>query len=400
MINSIKYINSFSLIIFILLLPFSPALSNVLFAVFCISLVIELFLNKSFFESRNISSLIYVFLILLIYISINGLFQGSYNANKTLWKFLPILGIGSILIFINKGLPIEIIKKTSIISCISFVILCLIRTIVFYSQNQFIPFANEGEMVSILKIHRPYLGFYVLLNIILSFDLFIKTNQKKYTNIYGLISLFLFAFLVLISARLSIISFIIVTLIYILFYLNLTIIKKLTIGTLATVGLAFLVYSSPNIQERLNHNNIEMLIEHEPRFVLWESVNNIKNNTDFNSVIGYGNYQLIEDYLVLNYEQIIDKKGKRDYFIDERFNTHSQFFDYFLFGGYPAFFLFVSLCLLSLWKTKENFTSFAIVIAFILFFSVENVFHRQLGCYLFILYYILSLKNEKTFPED
>lgn len=132
--------------------------------------------------------------------------------------------------------------------------------------------------------------------------------------------------------------------------------------------LSGFIYSNPKIQERVNHNNIDMMIDHEPRFVIWESVNNIKNNDDFNSLIGYGNYQLIEDYLIINYEKIINKKEKRDYFVKEQFNTHSQFFDYLLFGGYIAFTLFISFCLFSLWYTKQNFTSFAIISAFILFF--------------------------------
>lgn len=392
MIKKIKFINSYSLICLALILPFSPALSNLFFAVFCVTSIIEYFLNKNSYESSNI---VYIFIFFLIYISTISLFQGSYDANKSLWKFLPILLIGSVLIYTNKDLPINKIKKISIISCVFYVVLCIIRTSIFYYKNDFIPFANEGEMVHILKIHRPYLGFYVLLNILLSFEFLLTSIEKRIKIIYSIIILFLFAFLVLISARLSIISFIIITLIYIIFYLNLNIINKFIIGTLATIGLTFLVFSNPNVKERFNYNNLENLIDQEPRFVIWKSVYNITNNDDFNSIIGYGNYQLIEDYLVINYDLIINKKAKKDYFISERFNTHSQFYDYFLFGGYIALLIFIIFCIISLWITKNEFISFSIIVSFLLFFLVENVFHRQLGCYLFIIYYIISLKNIK-----
>ncbi|MDH0659056.1 MULTISPECIES: O-antigen ligase family protein [unclassified Empedobacter] len=393
MIKTIKIFNSYSLVCLVLILPFSSALSNLLFAIFCATSIIEYFLNNESYKSNNI---LYIFIFFLFYISIIGLFQGSYDANKSLWKFLPILLIGSLLIYTKKDLPINRIEKISIISCAFYVLICVIRTSLFYYKNSFIPFANEGEMVHILKIHRPYLGFYVLLNILLCFKFTLNSFQKRLKIIYSIIILFMFAFLVLISARLSIISFIIITLIYIIFYLNLNFVNKSIIGALATLGLTFLVLSNPNVKERLNYDNLEILIDQEPRFVIWKSVYNIKNNQDFNNIIGYGNYQLIEDYLVINYEQIINKKEKKDYFINEKFNTHSQFYDYLLFGGYIALFIFTTFCIMSLLITKGNFISFSIIVSFILFFSVENVFHRQLGCYLFIIYYIISLKRINT----
>lgn len=392
MIN-LKYINTYSLIFFTLILPFSPALSNIFFAIFCVSSITEYIINRKQSHTIKTTYVSYVFFLLIGYLLVNGLLQGSYLANKTLWKFLPILGIGSLFMLYKKEFSFDSIKKASIISCICFVVLCLIRTVIFYSQNNFIPFANEGEMVDILKIHRPYLGFYVLLNIILSFDLIMNSKLKMYKYIYSSILVFFATFLILITARLSIISFVIIALIYILFYLKLNIFKKVTLGFTSCIAFMLLLSYNPNIQERLNHNNIELLVDHEPRFVIWESINTIRNNEDFNTIIGYGNYNLIEDYLVINYEKSIEKIEKRNYYLNERFNTHSQYFDYFLFGGFPALILFTAFCIISLWMTKRDFTPFAIIVSFILFFSVENVFHRQLGCYLFILYYFLSLKR-------
>lgn len=391
---NLKKINYYSLILFILILPFSSALCNILFAIFCISSFTSIYKNDLFKIKKN-KYPTYIFFILFGFIIINGLIQGSYIANKTLWKFIPILTIGSLVISYNKSFSLDIIKKSSIISCICFVSLCILKTILFYIQNNFIPFANEHEMVDILLIHRPYLGFYVLLNIILSFDLFIKSDNLKYKYIFAAIITSLVTFLILITARLSIISFGLIALIYIFFYLKLNLFKKIMIGFISIISFLFILSISPNIQERLNHNNLELMIDYEPRFVIWKSINEIKNNEDFNLLLGYGNYNLIEDYLVLNYDTIIDNEGKRSYFLNERFNTHSQYLDYFLFGGIPAVLIFSIFCLYSLWITKQDFIKFAIILSFILFFAVENVFHRQLGCYLFVLYYFLALKNNK-----
>lgn len=393
---NIEKFNSLIIVLFTISISFSSALSNIFFAILCISTIIDYLINRNVFETKNINYPFYFLFFLLIFTSLNALFQGTYSANKGLWKFLPILCIGSFLFLSKRKLDIDLIKKVSITTSVFFVFLCLIRTFIFYSNNHYIPFANGNEMIEILKIHRPYLGFYILLNIIFSFNLYNTAKHKLYKFLYGLVICVLFAFISLISARLSILSFIIITITYILFYLKISFIKKVSFSLISLISLFCLVYTNPNIRERLNHNNIELLIDYEPRVVIWESVYNIKHNDDFKSFLGYGNYQLIEDYLVINYEILIDKKDKKDYYVSERFNTHSQFFDYFLFGGYPALLLFLFFCLTSLWITRKNFYSFAIVLAFILFFLVENVFHRQLGCYLFILYFIISLRKDQV----
>jgi len=67
-----------------------------------------------------------------------------------------------------------------------------------------------------------------------------------------------------------------------------------------------------------------------------------------------------------------------------------------LIGGLIGLGLFVAFFIKLFIEVRKNFFQTAIVVSFLLFFSVENIFYRQFGCYLvgiFIL--ILShIKNE------
>ncbi len=390
MINKLSNSINYLILVLFFLLPFSNAFSSILLYITIALNFINLFLKK---EKINLSYPIYIYLGLLIYATINYSLQGSFSDNNKFWRFLPILSLGFLgFTSINKISFIKI-QKTSIISCLVFLTFITVKTIIFYCNNHYLPFGNGEQVNAILIIHRPYLGFYILLNIILSFDLFI--NKKK---IFYLFITILFALsLLLILARLSIVSLVIIAVIYAIFYAKINYKIKLVSLLLILGSLGLVLKLNPNTKERFNTESYEKFVDYEPRFVIWKSVYNIANQPNFNQFIGLGNNETVENLLVDNYTKEISNTNKRAYFISERFNTHSQYLDFYLMGGIPYLLLFISFLVSLIIYFRKNYLSTLITISFILFFFVENVFARQLGCLLFTLYIGLCIIKSKEF---
>lgn len=390
---------NYLILLFILILPYSVALGNIFFIGCCVFIATNIFINK---QRLAIAQPYSIFYILVLYLMINGILQSNYHDNRVLWKFIPIVAIGMLLFLNVKNFPIENAKKISILSCVFFIFICLFRTSIHYFTHNELPFNNSEFVNKILILDRPYLGFYCLLNIILVFDFALHAKGKSKMILLTL-SLFLFLFLILIVARLAIISFILLAFIYLLFYSKHSI--KLKVSGFFCLLLFFGLFISinPQFKERfIINNSIESFIDYEPRFEIWKAVHNITTYDSYNKLVGIGNYSTIDRTLIDNYSSI-ENQGKKEFYLSERFNSHSQFFDYLLFGGGIGFLLFVGFHVYGIYIYKDQFTSMALFISFTLFFILENIFYRQFGVYLFIIYLSLahhqhSLKSIK--PND
>lgn len=395
--KNLQNINIFILIILLCSLFLPNGIINILFGLYCFVNILILMFNKT---KPKIDNFFYIYFILILYLIFNLTLQAPFQDNNKFWRFIPILSFG-ILIFSNtKNFPIEKFKKFSIISCLIYIIICLIKTFFFYENHSFLPFGNGEDINQILSKDRPYVGFYIIINSILVFSEILKNKKNRIINIF--IFFIFFSFLLLIVARLSILSFLIVVLIYLVFYSKINLNKKLIILSSLILIFTLFVCFNPKIKERVIYQSTESFIDNEPRFVIWQSVFNILNNKDYSYLLGYGNSNLIEEYLVINYEKNIENPEKREYFLHDRFDTHSQYFYFLLLGGFPALLLFSIYNIYSLYLFRKDFVSFSIFISFILFFLVENVFSNQLGCYLFLVYitYIFYYNKRTNFISN
>lgn len=391
--NLTKYINII-LLLLIAIFPFSLALSNILLVVSVVLILINLILSK---KKISFNTPLILFTVSLGFILLTCAFQGSFEANKNIWKFVPILLLGFLSICQLDRLDFKKFKDLSILSCGLYIVYALINTVLFYIEHQYLPFGNNHEINEVITIHRPYLGFYVLLNIYFCFDQYLKTNNRFYFIPFVLF----IGFLILILARLSILTLVISFLVYLLFYAKWPLKNKaITLASGITIIGLFTVLN-PKFTERMNHQSWENFVDYEPRFIIWKSVKNITSNEDFNPLLGYGNENLIEEYLVINYADLISKDDKREYYLAERFNTHSQFLNYLILGGYLQIILFVGFFISLFIYFRKEYLSTIILISFVLFLNVENLFVRQFGCFLFILYLgyaFVHIKTNKTSP--
>jgi uncharacterized metal-binding protein len=87
--------------------------------------------------------------------------------------------------------------------------------------------------------------------------------------------------------------------------------------------------------------------------------------------------------------------SRQQWFLYQNFNTHSQFVDLFLLGGLIAIILFVCFLVFYLIAVRNNFTAVAVGVAFIAVLLIENVFHRQFGCFIFSIFTALYLREKE-----
>lgn len=375
--------------LFFIFLPFSKALINITLLLGILVFFYDIFTQKSFLRKRDVP--FFTLFILVVYLSIRLFIGGEYDENKYFYKLYPLLFAPYLVLKNTRIAHINLIKKISVYVAIVYVSICFIRMGFYSAFSSEVLFGNSEIVNKILMFERPYAGCFVLLNIILLWDFFTKTSgQKKIATAFGLIVLI--SFIVLIAARLSLLSLFLLSIIYILFYVRIKLVTKglLIFGTPILASL--FIFFSPGLQERLFiGEKWEVFKDYEPRFLIWDASKEIASADNFKTLVGVGNYQKIEDELVDRYEKI-ENTEKKVYYLKEKFNTHNQLIDFYLLGGVIALMLFVLFYAQLIILFRINFTSLAILLGMLLFLFVENIFHRQTGCYLFIIYLMLAYK--------
>lgn len=267
------------------------------------------------------------------------------------------------------------------------------RIINYYLQNGSFEFFKGDIINSILLVERLYLGF--MATICFTIGLF-NYKRKENANIqifYTVNTIVCAVFVITISARIGVVSIVLVSLIRV--FHDLSIIKALVVAGALLLIITTVFKINPNLASRFfypkndKQSYIHKLKEWEPRYVIWNCSYNIffsKNNV----ILGSG-FQNIENKLLHCYETTISKKGRRQWFLKKGYNTHNQFIDILLGKGVLGLMIFCSLFFLLLRKNKKDLLKLNLLIILILFGLVENFFHRQIGVYLFT--FIITFVN-------
>ena len=255
-------------------------------------------------------------------------------------------------------------------------------------------FAFGGAINEVLIIDRLYLGFLCVLSILASIGL-IGSQYSDYNKWYFANIVLCVCFVLLISSRIAIV------LLIVLFFLRIFYTKRrkeyaiFFIGIVALVCIAF--FLNKNLNERFfyahteknNRSFIELFMEWEPRVVIWECNYNIAEEENF-MLTGLGFYNT-KDLLVNCYKGVIEKKNRREYFVQSRFNPHNQFFDFLLSAGIIGASLFAVLFLALFINGRKSYYKVSLIISLAAFAFIESYFHRQIGGYFFAITLILIL---------
>lgn len=82
---------------------------------------------------------------------------------------------------------------------------------------------------------------------------------------------------------------------------------------------------------------------------------------------------------------------RKNWFIERNFNTHNQYIDIVLSYGIIGLLIFMMFIKELITFFYKNIYSLNLALSLILFLFIENLFHRQLGSFIFALTLVLAL---------
>lgn len=379
--------------VLILLLPFSKSVPNIIMVLLAVLFMIDFKREDltNYTKSPN-----FILLLLVSYLFGQAVLDGSFITDIEFYKKYFYVLIIPILFL--KVKDFELLKKVALLTINATIIVSLFKIAVFYYNFGYFPF-NEGWATNyVLVLERPYAGIFSILSLILSFDQLQKKSEKRFLFLASfLLSVF---FILFIAIRISIVTIFVLFGIYVFFYMRIALKRKaiLFIGLLTTITLGLIV--NKNISKRFFINDsiektLEKAKQSEPRVIIYGCAKGITEQADFSVFFGTNSYSNIEKSLVDCYKTTIEDYSRRNWFLEKRYNTHSQFIDFYLIGGLIAIIIFLGFFIKSFYKFRSNFFAVAVLISFFMMLAIENIFHRQFGCFIFIIFTGLYL-NEKS----
>jgi len=378
-------------ILLLIMLSFSKSIPNITLGVLLFTYILllikkEIILPKKYFH--------YPFLILFTYLLIKSILNLSLSSEFELFsRFLIIIIIPILFI----PVPNNKIILGYILFVFIAIVIALINTANYYLHYKTLPFSNGDEANRLLVIERPYMGFVCLTALILS--LYMAKKISKHKKKLFVLSLFFAFFIFFIAARLSLITLILMAFLYLLFYSSWSIIKKISSIVISCIIILTIILSYKNLSNRFFiTDSIQTMKDYEPRFVIWNCAKEITHSSDFNYVFGGKSFNWVQDQYNQCYSITIHNQSKKDWFLNIKYNSHNQFIDFFLIGGFLGLALFLFFVVKIIQNSIDNFYMLALATSLTLFFLMENVLHRQFGCYLvaIIISIISKYKDDKN----
>ncbi|MGB3342630.1 MAG: O-antigen ligase family protein [Aequorivita sp.] len=374
----------YAFLLLYLLLPFDNyvrALPNILLAILIIAfpLVVR---RKDFARLKSLP--VAAFFIFVLYLLINsfvaGRLAGDFNIIK---KVLIALGLVILYIPVDDEEKINGAIIFSSLAAIAFTVYNFV--LITHATGNF-ALGDSPQVVESLLIDRMYLGILSTFSILISF----KSIQTRYhpNNNYHLANIFInLAFMILIVSKISIVALVILLLVR-QFYGSRSFWKPiwavLALGGL--IGLFLLPAAQPTYNETESFPKtsdapkfIKNSMTYQLRAEVWHCAKTIINTQGF-SLTGLG-FETTNNELLSCYDSQIEDPQKRERFIEAEYNTHNQFLDFYMSAGFLALLLFTVFIIASFLGNRKDFFPTALLVLFIIYCSVENVFHRQIGAY-------------------
>lgn len=376
-------------------LPLSFALPNILLLFTFLLFII----NK---DRKRINTYVKFVLLFGAFFILKALLNKELIENFFLHKHIIAFLAISILAFNIKD--VILVKKGFVFGVLSAVLFTLLKIVVYYFKYNSVPLGNTAEAIELLTIHRPYFGFICFLGVICSASLISEAISLKKAVFYKVLIVLFIGFVYLIVARLAL-GLIIIYLFSIALQRYKLSKKKLFLFAGLFVSLiVLLVINNKNLKKRLHiessfDKTIKVIANQEPRVVIWNCFFGLIKKQEFNYLIGYRDATNIQLDLNDCYKNTIDNVSKNEYYLKTKFNTHNQFFDFFLQGGLVGLLLFLIIFGYSFYLNRFNFTTIFILFSFMSFLFIENLFHRQLGVYLIGIFIPLFMKKSALSKE-
>lgn len=338
------------------------------------------------------------------YVSLSSLFLISllsiFYSGSTIFPYYKVETILSLIVIPASFWALDIRKVhfkiikfffTGFVICTS--ILSLTSLFFYYSKNLFSrdffkvnTFRNLTFELPIVNDHPTYISIYLGLSliIILAFFKTLKTQHKFITCICFAINA---VHILLLSSKGVIIS-LIVTFIIIIFLRTKKTLQNLTFSAIFLSFIAVILVLNPNTERRFKEIFIESTYSElhtsnstSIRAAIYKcAIDAIAQKPFLGYGLGQGDNALISCYA-----------DKSNFLFKRQFNSHNQYFGYWLDGGIIALIVLVTFIIMRI-KTALKYSNdlyLTITIFFALLMLVENFLNRQSGLILFIFFMTL-----------
>tara|TARA_B100001059_G_scaffold59600_1_gene55038 strand:+ start:1733 stop:2950 length:1218 start_codon:yes stop_codon:yes gene_type:complete len=389
-------------ILLYLVIPFDEyvrVLPNILMLILIV--IFPIIINKK--DLKKIAKVsMFLLILFIIYLLTNSFVQGRLEVDFVYLKTIMI-PLGIVFLYV----PITDFKKVNkaiIFSSFIAIVYSLIKFLILVNQNTDVSINFFQETVDALLIDRIYVGLLCVLSVIISYQSI--TKQFHPDNKYYLISIVLnVTYLLLIMSKTAIIILLFVTVLRQFYGKD----KKIRLGATAII-LAFLAIMSyfklPNNIENTFKPQKDIsevtyagsTIPLSYRSQIWDCALKITKDSNTN-FFGIG-FRETSDRLVNCYENEIEDLNTKQNFINKRFNTHNQYFDFYISSGLISIILFVGILIYLFFKKHKDYYSTSLLLSIILFGLVENYFHRQVGAYYIGFVLVILLINNKNLAKN
>lgn len=359
------------------------------------------FVQKAIFKKIWNNKVLIIAISLIVFIVLSSLIIGAISADMYVIKKLFI----SIAVLVL-ALPIKRDFQ---------LLLCFILSVTlgnFISVYNLVNYTLEvgsfeiasGQHINdLLFIERLYFGFLNSLSIAFSLKIWSKT-PKKYRLFLVANVLLSVCLLFLVVSRMAIITVLLMFMIKIFYETDL---KKslITVALIFGIVAAFFLFND-NLAKRFlyvdkKNDFFYKIREWEPRYVIWNCAFSQVNSSEHKLLTGEG-FNKTQENLNNCYVNSMSKKERVAYFLETRFNTHNQYLDLLLSKGLIGLAIFLFLIYWLIRQNNKDINQLNILLVLVLFALIENLFHRQIGVYLFalILIVLTPIKSEDNLLDE
>jgi len=352
------------------------------------------FVEKQFIKKLLANKVYIIVIALILFTVLSSLIIGTISEDMYVIKKLFIsIAVLVLSIPIKKSFKIQLFFILSVTLGNFISVFSLVN---YTSEVGAFEIASGQHINDLLFIERLYFGFINSLSIAFSLKIWSKV-PKKYRLFLVFNMLLSACMLFLVVSRMAIITVLLIFMIKVFYETNL---KKslITVALILGTVAAFFLFND-NLAKRFlyvdkKNDFFYKIREWEPRYVIWNcAFSHLVNSSEHKLLIGDG-FGMTQENLNNCYINSMTKKERIAYFLETRFNTHNQYLDLLLSKGLIglAIFLFLIFSLIRL--NNKDINQLNILLVLVLFALIENLFHRQIGVYLFALILIVLTPNK------
>lgn len=392
----------YAFLLLYLTIPFDNyirALPNILLGVLVVAFPI--IVTKKDFKKLLIKPTL-LFLLFFAFLFLNSFISGRMADDFVVIKKM-LIPLGLVILYI----PVQDFKKLNkaiIFSSLAAIVFSLVKFLILVNRTGDFNITLFQETIDVLLIDRLYIGFLCILSILVSYQS-LKNKYNPYNSYYltNIIINILYVFLIM--SKVAIVILIAIVLLRQFYGKQKKIRMFISIGLIVLIGgigiskykyqIEKIIDSKENIAEI---NYIESTMPWEYRTLIWNCAYKISQNSS-NSFFGIGFKKTNKQLLICYENEIKDLKTKQN-FISKKFNTHNQYFDFYLSEGILGLILFLGVLIALFMQYRKQFFPTALLVSIIIFGLTENFFHRQIGAYYFGFILVMLLINNTFFKDS